>query len=60
MNRTSETEEIRIDNTVFRIKRTFTGEVPLEKIMTEWAVNKTIETLKQPEKTKDTALVVSH
>lgn len=35
--------EVKIDNTVFRVKRTFSGEESLADILTGWAVTKTLQ-----------------
>ncbi len=42
MKRNTE-DKIRINKTVFIVKRSFSGEASLENIMTEWAVRKTLE-----------------
>lgn len=35
--------EVKIDNTVFRVKRTFSGEESLADILTGWAVTKILQ-----------------
>ena len=37
------TDEVRIDNTIFRVKRTFSGEESFAEILSGWAVNKTLQ-----------------
>lgn len=37
------TDEVRIDNTIFRVKRTFSGEESIAEILSGWAVNKTLQ-----------------
>lgn len=36
-------DTVKINKTVFIVKRSFSGEASLENIMTEWAVEKTLE-----------------
>lgn len=49
----NEQEEIRIGSTLFKVKREFSGEDNLERIMTEWAVRRTLADMQEntvPEK----------
>lgn len=55
-------DEIRIGNTLFRVKRVFTGEESLGHIITEWAIQRTLADMKEDisSKNKSPDLVVSH